>query len=132
MAEGIEIRTAKDGTKSYRGKVWSARDRKAIRKTFPTQAAAKAWRHDALVALERGTLRAPKPTTVGEAAETWLEGARAGTIRNRSGDPYKPSAIRGYSKALRLRVVPRFGVARLVDVRPVDVQDFVDELGRYL
>ena len=128
MAEGIEVRTARDGTKSYRAKVWSSRDGKAIRKTFPTMAAAKAWRHDALVALERGTLRAPKQTTVAEAAEAWLDGARAGTVRNRSGDPYKPSAIRGYAKALRLRVIPAFGAVRLVDVRTVDVQDFVDAM----
>ena len=128
MAEGIEVRTARDGTKSYRAKVWSSRDGKAIRKTFPTMAAAKAWRHDALVALERGTLRAPKPTTVAEAAEAWLDGARAGAVRNRSGDPYKPSVIRGYAKALRLRVIPAFGAVRLVDVRTVDVQDFVDAI----
>jgi integrase len=128
MAEGIEIRTAKDGTKSYRAKVWSNRDEKAIRKTFPTMAAAKGWRRDAQVALERGTLRAPKPTTVAEAAEAWLDGAKAGTIRNRSGDPYKPSAIRAYQKSLRRRVLPKFGAVRLADLRRVDVQDFVDEM----
>src|SRR5690349_5919997 len=44
--EGIEVRTAKDGRKSYRASVWSARDQKRIRKTFPTLAAAKAWRQD--------------------------------------------------------------------------------------
>jgi hypothetical protein len=33
MAEGIEVRTSKDGRKSYRASVWSARDSKLIRKT---------------------------------------------------------------------------------------------------
>jgi integrase len=126
MAEGIEIRTGKNGIRSYRAKVWSGRDGKTIRKTFPSMTAARGWRHDALVALERGTLRAPKPTTITEAANAWLEGARDGTIRNRSGDPYKPSAIRGYQKALRLRVKPRFGDVRLADLRSIDVQDFID------
>jgi integrase len=136
MAEGIEVRHTKDCRSitggrcscrpSYRASVWSPRDRKLIRKTFPTSAAAKAWRSDAGVALRKGTLRAPEPTTIREAAAAWLEGARAGTIRNRSGDPYKPSAIRGYAKALGLRVVPRFGSVRLSELRHVDVQDFVD------
>ena len=27
-----------------------------------------------------------------------LEGAKAGTIRNRSGERYKPSAVRGYKR----------------------------------
>jgi integrase len=108
--------------------VWSRRDRKLIRKTFPTQAAAKLWRSDAEFPLRKGTLRAPEPTTIHEAAHAWLDGARAGTIRNRSGDPYKPSAIRGYAKALRLRVLPRFGEVKLLELRPIDVQDLVDEM----
>jgi integrase len=138
MAEGIEVRHVKDcrlltGGRcncdpSYRASVWSPRDRKLIRRTFPTRAAAKVWRSDAEVALRKGTLRAPEPTTIREAADAWLEGARAGTIRNRSGDPYKPSAIRGYEKALRLRVVPRFGPVQLSELRHTELQDFVDEM----
>jgi hypothetical protein len=46
-AEGIEIRVAKDGTRTYRASVWSPRDRKLIRKRFTSQAEAKAWRQDA-------------------------------------------------------------------------------------
>jgi integrase len=108
--------------------VWSNRDGKRIRKTFPTLAAAKAWRRDALVALERGTMRAPTATTVREAAEAFLAGARQGTIRNRGGDPFKPSAIRTYEQALRLRVLPDLGDRRLSDVGRVDVQDLADQL----
>ena len=36
-------------------------------------------------------------------------GARDGTIANRRGEPYKPSAIRGYERSLRLRILPAFG-----------------------
>jgi integrase len=128
MAEGIEVRTGKNGRRSYRASVWSDRDRKLIRKTFPTMAAAKGWRADALVALRRGELRPPERRRLDEAAQEWLETARAGQIRNRSGDPYKPSAIRGYEKALRLRVLPRFDHLRVSDLRRTDVQDFVDEM----
>ena len=138
MAEGIEIRhkrdcRAKGGGRcncrpSFRASAWSPREGRLVRKSFASKAAAKAWRHDAMVARERGELATPAKQTLREAAEAWLEGARAGTIRNRSGDSYKPAAIRGYEKALRLRVLPRFGDVKLSELRRIDVQDLVDEM----
>jgi integrase len=115
-------------TPSYEAWVYSKRDDKKIRKTFHDLAEAKGWRADADSAVRRRTLRAPSKVTFAEAAEAWLEGARAGTILNGSGDRYKPSALRGYERALRLRVLPHFGSARLSEVSRVDVQDFVDAL----
>jgi hypothetical protein len=94
---------------TYRAEVWSARDEKKIRKTFTSLAEAKAWRADALGELRRGSLRASSAMTLAEVAEAWLAGAADGSIRNRSGDVYKPSAVRGYEQALRLRVVPKLG-----------------------
>jgi integrase len=108
--------------------VWSKRERKRIRKTFDTFATAQAWRQDAQVALRKGTLRAPTPETVKQAADAWLEGARSGQIRNRSGDTYKPATIRAYECALKLRLLPHFGSYRLSDVRRTDAQDFADGL----
>ncbi|MHB8234390.1 MAG: tyrosine-type recombinase/integrase [Solirubrobacteraceae bacterium] len=64
----------------------------------------------------------------GDAAEAWLDGLRAGHITNRSGDPYKPSAIRAYEKELRLRVKPVLGHLRLGEVTTKDVQRLVDGL----
>ena len=66
--------------------------------------------------------------TLREAAEAWLEGVKSGAIRNRSGHPYKPSAIRGYEASLVLRVLPELGGLRLSEVRRVDLQDFADRL----
>src|SRR5262245_18044453 len=83
-------------SEGWEASVYSKRDGKKIRKTFAREADAKSWRADALTALGKGTMRAPKPTTVREAWETWHQGIREGTIRNRSGDPFKPSAIRSY------------------------------------
>ena len=108
--------------------VWSARDGRKVYKTFPTQAAAKAWRQDAAVALRKGTMRAPEKTTLREAAAEWVEGARTGAVRTRSGTRYKPSTLRGYEQALRDFVLPELGVARLSDVRRVDLQRFADRL----
>jgi integrase len=138
MAEGIEVRHRKgcrslSGGRcgcdpSYRAIIWSNVERKQIRRSFPTLAEAKAWRSDAATAVRKGTMRTPAPTTIAEAWAAWLEGAKAGLIQNRSGEPYKPSAIRGYEKAMRREVLPVVGSTRLTALRLVDVQDLVDEL----
>ena len=51
-----------------------------------------------------------------------------GLIRNRSGDVYKPSAIRSYADALRLHVLPELGARKLTDVQRRDVQRLADDL----
>lgn len=86
--EGIAIRHARRcGTRAagscdcrpgYQAQVFSPRDGKTIRKTFPTLTDARAWRAEAQSALRRGTLRAPTRTTIGATAEEWLLAARAG------------------------------------------------------
>lgn len=112
----------------FQAQVWSARDRKTIRKTFPTVTEALAWRQEAQAAVRTGGLRAPSPTTLGEAAQEWLERAEAGVIRTRSGDPYKPAAIRAYRHAFDCRILPHFGRKRLSDLSAIMLQDFIDEL----
>jgi integrase len=113
---------------SYQASVWSARDAIRIRKTFLSAAEARAWRAEAQTAIRRGTMRAPSSLTLREAADTWLAGAVDGSIRNRSGDRYKPSAVRGYETSLRLRVLPVLGGAKLSEIHRADVQDLVDRL----
>jgi len=108
--------------------VWSGRDHKPIRKTFATAEEAIAWRVDAHARLRRGTLRAPSVITVGQEAENWLERAGSGVIRTRSGDAYKPAALRAYRFALSRHLLPRFGNTRLTALTPTMLQDFVDEL----
>src|SRR6266511_1958909 len=112
----------------YQASVWSAREGKRLKKTFPTLAAARAWRAEAQTAVRRGTLGAPVATTVREAGEALIEGMRSGRVRTRSGDRYKPSAIRGYQAALRDRIVPILGGKRLGDVQRREVQRLADDL----
>src|SRR5712691_4345216 len=81
---------------TYQASVWSARESTRIRKTFVTLAAARAWRSETQTGVRRGTLRAPAHTSVSEAAEELVAGMKTGRIRTRSGDVYKPSAIRSY------------------------------------
>lgn len=113
---------------SWEANVYSKRDGRQIRKCFPTLAAAKSWRADALSALNRGQLRAPTRTTLREAADEWLAGAREGTVRSRNGRVYKPATLRGYERALDKRVLPALGHMRLSEVRRMDVQDLADRL----
>jgi integrase len=138
MAEGIRKRhskgcAAREGGRcncnaGYEAWVFSKRDGKKIRKTFAREAEAKSWRTEALTALSRGGLRVAKPTTVAQAWRAWHEGAKAGTVTNRSGDPYKPSALRAYERAMRLRVLPKFGDVRLSELHRPDLQEFADGL----
>jgi len=113
---------------SWEAFVYARRDRKKVRKTFPTQAAARAWRNETILAAQRQLLRAPTANTVAQAADGWLQGARAGVIRTRAGDRYKPATLRAYETGWRLRVQPILGSMRLSAVTRPDVQDLVDRL----
>ena len=115
---------------TYQASAWSARENKRLRRTFPTLAAARAWRQDAQVAIRARAQLPPSSITIAEAAEVWLEGARAGQIRNRSGDVYKPSAIRNYEQALRLRLLPEIGALPLDGVTRPLLQALIDRMLR--
>jgi hypothetical protein len=62
----------------WEASVYSKRDRKKIRRTFARETEAKSWRADAVAALERGALRAPKPTTVEQALARVVRGGEGG------------------------------------------------------
>ncbi len=113
---------------SYQAQVWSARDHKPIRKTFHTLADARAWRAQAKSALSLGAMRAPTRTTVNDAAEAWLTAAKASVVRTRSGEQYKPSALRAYEQVLRATVLPQLGHVRLSSVTRNVLQDLIDEM----
>jgi len=110
----------------FQARAYDARAGKRIPKTFATVSAATRWKHDAQVALRRGEISADRGITVTEAAERWLDAARAGQVCNRSGDPFKASAIRSYEKEMRLRALPALGDLRLSEVTTHDVQKFID------
>src|SRR5947209_8371469 len=114
---------------AWEASVYSRRDGKKIRRQFAIRAEAVAWRDDARSAVRKRVMRAPTQVTVAQATVTWLEGAATGVIRPRSGDPYKPSAVRAYESAWRLRIEPAVGRYKLSALTRNDVQDLVDELG---
>jgi integrase len=97
-------------------------------RSFPTLAAARSWRAEATTAVRRGTLGAGRAITVREAGERLIEGMRDGSIRNRSGDPYKPSVVRAYRSMLKHHLLPDLGAMRLTTVRRADVQKLCDRM----
>jgi integrase len=110
--------------------VFSARDQRKIRRTFRSYAEARSWRADAQRQVELGALRVHRRVTVRQAADRWIRGARQGSIRNRSGDRYKPSALRGYEQALRQYVLPALGGCQVAAVRRGDLQRLIGHLQR--
>lgn len=118
----------------YQAAVWSARDHRRIRKHFDSLGDAKSWRAESYGKLRRRELRAPSALTFAEAAERWLAGVRAGSIRTRSGDRYKPSTIRSYEQAFRGPehgkggLLRELGLLKLSNLSLDDVQGYADRL----
>jgi integrase len=79
------------------------------------------------VEVRRGRAGAPSARTLAEAAREWLELAHAGVVRTRSGDHYKPSALRSYDAALRF-LLPELGHLRLSALTRNQLQDIADRL----
>jgi integrase len=113
---------------SYQAQVWSGRERKTIRKTFRDLGEARAWRHESQVAIRNGLLRSPSQTTLRQAADGWLAAAEKGVVRTRSGEAYKPAAVRAYRQALNQRVLPELGDRKLTAITFTMLQDFADQL----
>lgn len=99
-----------------------------IRKNFKSQSEAKAWRSSAVTAAKQGKLAEPSRKTLKEAADELIAGMKSGTIADGSGKDYKPSTIRSYERALKLRVLPELGPHKLTAIRRAHVQALADGL----
>jgi integrase len=110
---------------SYEASVYARRDGQKIRKSFASIAEARRWRTAMQKLSDDGGLRAPPALCLEDAASAWLEGAARGAIRTRSGDLYKPSALRGYEQAFRLRICPAVGAHKLGEITRSDLQRLV-------
>ena len=81
----------------------------------------------AIVATPSGSR--PDAITVAAAIDEFVEAAEAGRALNRSGRPYKPSALRDLRGILEYHVGPAIGEMPLRQVRRSHVQALVDGLG---
>lgn len=138
MAEGVRRRHSKgcgvrEGGRcncraGWEASIYLTREGRKLRRTFARESEARSWRADARAAANARSLRTPSQITVEQAAWLWLEAARSGAVRDRSGHHYKPGTLREYGRALGLRVLPEFGDVRLSELTRADLQDFVDRL----
>lgn len=127
-ARGCQWQTGRCRCKPrFQASVYAAREGKKIRKHFDTEGAARTWREDAGGAVRQGRMRAPTTTTVQQAADALIAGMRDGSILDRSGKPYKPSTVRSYESALRLRILDEIGAMRLSALDRRIVQQLVEK-----
>jgi len=129
VLQGIEVRTDAKGRKRYRG---TARDKNAGRHLrgpwTGSLAEARSWRVDAQARLQAGTLSAITGPTVAEAAAEFITGMKSGTVRQKGGYTYKPSAIRGYERDLNKHAIPELGSKRISRLQRPELQRWVDGL----
>jgi len=118
-------------TPSHATSVYIAADRKKVRRSFPTQTAARAWQRDSRVKADRGTLRAIRTPTLAAAAEDLIEGMKDNSVRARGDKPFRAPVIREYESMLRRRVVPTpLAKKRLSQITHADLVYFVRDLHR--
>lgn len=138
QSEGIETRHARSCrsesggrcscTPTFRAYAPTGERGSKARRSFPTLAAAKAWRRDALQAGEQGRLVRPSSVTVREAGEELISGMETGAIRNRSGDRYKAAVVASYRSSLEAHVFPALGARRLTQLSRGDAQALVEAI----
>ncbi len=122
---GIEWRTDTMGATRYRGVLNTKATGKVNGPWCLSNAEARAWRVKAQGEAANGTRRLSSPTTLRAAWEAFIAGATAGTVTDRTGKPYKPSTLRGYSRSWK-RLDPELGAHRLDAIRRADLQALID------
>lgn len=94
---------------------------KQIQRSFTgkTQKEVREKMQAAAVEVNQGTYTAPQRMTVGQWLDIWQ--------RDYLG-PLKPTTIDNYARNIKNYIRPRLGAVRLADLRPHDVQEFVNGL----
>jgi integrase len=101
----------------YQAQVFVGAERRRKSKTFDLLSEARAWKRDTEAGLARGTVAERSSPTLSKAGAEWLAAAHDGAVRNRSGQRYRPSTLRGYAHALETRLYPALGSTRLSEIR---------------
>src|SRR5262245_58487725 len=91
-------------------------------KTFPRQAAAKAWLAETTIQVKQGIHTAERQSiTIAQAAELWFE-------NRRDVERLESATIKQYRNHIRLHIVPKIGGIRLAQLSAPIVDDFKDRL----
>lgn len=123
---GVESRQNARGETSYRGSAYDPRRGRTIAGPWmPSLSAARAWRTDRMREWRGAAGHSP---TVEQAAAAWVASALDGRALNRSGEPYKPSAVHSYRQVLDSRLLPELGRLRLDELNRPMLQLYVNRL----
>jgi hypothetical protein len=114
-------------TPTWRAYVYNPNGR-PLRKHFKTKAAAKTWKHDTEEAIRRGARPSDYVPTLGEAADELIAGMQDGSIRNRSGDAYKPAVCHLYERALEADLLPVLGGYHLNEIEAQHILRLVERV----
>jgi integrase len=120
-------------TPSHQAQVSDPRTRRRISKTFTgadSEQAAVAWRAEKQLEIRRGTFRPGRRVSIRVAFVELFDDMKAGIVRNRSRERYKPGTIREYERDAANHIIPAFGSAQLGDLRGADVQRLIGRLTR--
>jgi integrase len=145
MAEGITPRHARTCSKSkkkgeerkrarctctptYQAQAWDSNTGARPTKTFDEEQDAIDWRAEKMLEICRGTFRPGRQVTLRVAFDELISDMRAGIVRNRSGERYKPSVVRGYERDIANHLLPAFGSAKPAEIRGGDVQRLIGRL----
>ena len=70
----------------------------------------------------------PSRVRLDAAAAEFLGGIKAGRIKTRSGEPYKPSTIRAYEHSLNLHALPWLGARQIGSITTGDIQALIERM----
>jgi integrase len=99
-----------------------------IRKTFVSKREATAWRHDAVGEVRRGKDESADAGDASGGLGGLGRGGEVGPCADEVRRPLQAERPPRLEQAMRDRVLPDLGGARLSEIRRVDVQDLVDRL----
>lgn len=113
---------------SYQARAWSNAAKREVKRSFKAKADARAWRARAIAGHADKIAGAVKSPVMDVLAEKVLADASAGRLLNKSGDPYKASAIRSYRSSYDQHIKPAIGGRRVSVVARRDVQAIVGHM----
>jgi integrase len=113
---------------SWEASAFDARSGKKLRRTFPTLAAARSWRADALVAVRKGSIKPAQRMTVQDASTALLDGMRDASIRTKGGSAYRATTIEQTERSLRRHVLPELANIRVDRLDARTLREFADNM----
>lgn len=88
----------------------------------------RGWRTEKMHAIANGVVAQPSSLTVREAFSEFIDLAEKGLVSNRSGERYKPSAVRGYRQSYDLHLDRQLGAVKFSALRRSQIQEVADRL----